>query len=181
MWEEISGIFSRDSLLKGSFDKYVESNKKKKGTAEVDSVFLDQMEEWRKLLAKNIALRNTSLTIRELNFAVQKTIDRIIFLRICEDRGIEDYGQLMALQNGTNIYKRLLPVFQRADEKYNSGLFHFQKEKDRPGYPDELTTSIDIDDKALKDILKNLYSPDSPFDFSVPPADILGHVYEQFL
>src|SRR3990167_4300301 len=43
-WEEISGIFSRDSLLKGSFDKYVESNKKKKGTAEVDSVFLGQME-----------------------------------------------------------------------------------------------------------------------------------------
>ncbi len=75
----------------------LESNKRKKGTAEVDAVFLEQMEEWRKSLAKNIALRNQSLSIHELNYAVQKTIDRIIFLRICEDRGIEDYGQLMTL------------------------------------------------------------------------------------
>ena len=37
------------------------------------------------------------LSQRELNFAVQRTIDRIIFLRICEDRGIEAYGQLQAL------------------------------------------------------------------------------------
>src|SRR3989339_250200 len=159
MWEEISGIFSRDSLLKGSFDKYVESNKKKKGTAEVDSVFLGQMEEWRKLLAKNIALRNTSLTIRELNFAVQKTIDRIIFLRICEDRGIEDYGQLMALQNGTNIYERLKGIYDRADERYNSGLFHFSEENKRPEQPDTITPKIIIDDKTLKEIFSHLYYP----------------------
>ena len=33
----------------------------------------------------------------------------------------------------------------------------------------------------LKDILKSLYYPDSPYEFSVLPADILGQVYEQFL
>lgn len=180
-WEEISGIFSSDAVQKGSFDKYVESNKKKKGTAEVDSVFLDQMEEWRKLLAKNIALRNTSLTIRELNFAVQKTIDRIIFLRICEDRGIEDYGQLMALQNGTNIYERLKGIYDRADERYNSGLFHFSEENKRPEQPDTITPKIIIDDKTLKEIFSHLYYPESPYEFSVLPADILGQVYEQFL
>ena len=49
------------------------------------------------MLAKNIALRNPDSSQRELNFAVQVTIDRIIFLRICEDRGIENYGQLRAL------------------------------------------------------------------------------------
>lgn len=38
-----------------------------------------------------------------------------------------------------------------------------------------------IDDKALKDIFKNLYYPDSPYEFSVLPADILGQVYEKFL
>ena len=180
-WEEIEGIFSREAVLKGSFDKYVESNKRKKGTAEVDEVFLDQMEEWRKLIAKNIALRNPSLSIRELNYAVQKTIDRIIFLRICEDRGIEDYGQLMTLQNGVNVYQRLKQVYYRADEKYNSGLFHFEREKDRNEPPDKLTLDISIDDKVLKDIFKNLYYPDSPYEFSVLPADILGQVYEQFL
>jgi hypothetical protein len=30
----------------------------------------------------------------QLNLAVQRIIDRIVFLRICEDRGIEDYGRL---------------------------------------------------------------------------------------
>ena len=42
----------------------------------------------------NPALRNKSLSIEEINYAVQKIIDRIIFLRMCEDRGIELYGNL---------------------------------------------------------------------------------------
>ena len=180
-WEEIESIFSREAVLKGSFDKYVETNKRKKGTAEVDEVFLEQMEEWRKSLAKNIALRNQSLSIHELNYAVQKTIDRIIFLRICEDRGIEDYGQLMTLQNGVNVYERLKQVFHRADEKYNSGLFHFELERNRNEPPDELTLDLSVDDKSIKDIIKELYYPESPYEFSVLPADILGNVYEQFL
>ena len=47
--------------------------------------------------------------------------------------------------------------------------------------PIQLTPSLVIDDKPLKDILGNLYYPDSPYEFSVLPADILGQVYEQFL
>ena len=146
-WEEIEGIFSREAILKGSFDKYVESNKRKRGTSEVDEVFLDQMEEWRKLLAKNIALRNSSLSIRELNYAVQKTIDRIIFLRICEDRGIEDYGQLMILQNGVNVYERLKQNYYRADEKYNSELFHFGMRKNAANH---LTSLLLISQLMIK-------------------------------
>ncbi len=180
-WDEIHSIFSRDAILKGSFDKYAETNRNKKGTAEVDETFLKVIEEWREFLARNIALRNPQLSTRELNFAVQKTIDRIIFLRICEDRGIEDYGQLMNMLNGADVYRRLLQIFTRADEKYNSGLFHFEIEKDRAESPDALTPNIEIDDKVLKEIIKNLYYPESPFEFSVLPSDILGQVYEQFL
>ena len=179
-WEEIAGIFSRDAILKGSFDKYVESNKGKKGTTEVDTAFLQEIENWRELLARNIALRNPNLSQRELNFAVQQTIDRIVFLRICEDRGMEAYGGLMALRNGENVYKRLFHLFNKADEKYNSGLFHFKKEKGRENC-DNLTPFLQIDDKPLKEIFKNLYYPESPYEFSVLSADILGQVYEQFL
>ncbi|MDO9528477.1 MAG: N-6 DNA methylase [Syntrophales bacterium] len=180
-WDEIASIFSRESVLKGSFDKYVESSRVKRGTAEVDTAFLEEIERWREVLARNIALRNPGLTRRELNFAVQRTIDRVIFLRICEDRGIEPYGQLMALRNGSHIYGRLCQMFQQADDRYNSGLFHFKKEKDRVSPPDDLTLDIAIDDKPLKDIFTNLYYPDSPYEFSVLPADILGQVYERFL
>jgi len=179
-WAELAGIFSRDAILKGSFDQYVESNKGKKGTTEVDNAFLHEIENWRDILARNIALRNPNLSQRALNFAVQQTIDRIVFLRICEDRGMETYGGLMALRNGENIYKRLFHLFKEADEKYNSGLFHFKKEKGRANY-DNLTPFLQIDDKPLKDIFKNLYYPESPYEFSVLSADILGQVYERFL
>jgi type I restriction-modification system DNA methylase subunit len=179
-WEELADIFSRDAILKGSFDKYVESNKKKKGTTEVDTAFLHEIEDWRELLARNIALRNPNLSQRELNFAIQQTIDRIVFLRICEDRGMEAYGGLMALRNGENVYKRLFHLFNKADEKYNSGLFHFKKEKGRENC-DNLTPFLQIDDKPLKEIFKNLYYPESPYEFSVLSADILGQVYERFL
>ena len=180
-WGEIASIFDKNEIKKGSFDKYAESTKGKRGTAEVDSAFLKEIEEWRKILARNIALRNPQLSQRELNFAVQRTIDRIIFLRICEDRGVETLGQLQALLNGGNVYQRLCKIFYTADEKYNSGLFHFQHERGITEPPDELTPSLIIDDKALKIIIKTLYYPDSPYEFSVFPADILGQVYEQFL
>ncbi len=96
-WRELADIFSPEAIRMGSFDEYAESTRKKRGTAEVDDAFLEDLEHWRDLLARNIALRNDDLTQRELNYAVQITIDRIIFLRICEDRGIEAYGRLEAL------------------------------------------------------------------------------------
>ncbi|OGC24981.1 hypothetical protein A2291_01530 [candidate division WOR-1 bacterium RIFOXYB2_FULL_42_35] len=180
-WDEIAAIFSKAAVLQGSFDKFIGAGRKNKGTAEVDKAFLLEIESWRELLAKDLAANNSKLGQRELNFAVQRIIDRIIFLRICEDRGIEEYGRLMALLNGTRVYARLGEIFTRADEKYNSGLFHFKAEKDIVEAPDELTLKLKIRDKTLKQIIKNLYYPDSPYEFSVFSADILGRVYEQFL
>ena len=81
-WDDISAVFSREAVLQGSFDRYAESNKRKRGTDEVDAEFLEEIERWREILARNIALRNPGLIVRDLNFAVQCTIDRIIFLRI---------------------------------------------------------------------------------------------------
>lgn len=180
-WDEIAAIFSYDAINNGSLDKFASSRKTKKGSTEVDDAFLAEIERWRDLLARNIALRNPALTSRELNFSVQTTIDRLIFLRMAEDRGLEQYGVLQKLANGVNTYARLRQLYDKADERYNSGLFHFRKEKDVDEEPDRLTMSLVIDDKPLKDILKNLYYPDSPYEFSVLPADILGQVYEQFL
>ncbi len=180
-WSEIANIFSRDAVHAGAFDAYAESKKAKRGTAEVDESFLQEIESWRESLAKNLALRNPDIGLRLLNTAVQKTIDRIVFLRICEDRGIEPYAQLMALVNGGKVYERLVQVFIHADLRYNSGLFHFREESGRSETPDTQTLNITIDDGILKRIISHLYYPDSPYEFSVFSADILGQVYEQFL
>lgn len=180
-WDDIAGIFSKEAIERGAFDKYAESTKGKKGVQEVDDAFLDEIERWRELLAKNIALRNENLSVAELNYAVQMTIDRIVFLRICEDRGIEPQEQLRNAIKQPDVYRDLAQLFQRADGRYNSGLFHFRHEKDEPSAEDALTPGLHIDNKPLQDILKNLYYPDCPYVFSEIPPDILGQVYEQFL
>ena len=180
-WDQIADIFSKESVLKGSFDKFAVSAKAKRGTTTVDKEFLAELEKWRSEFARIIALRNTNLSAHEINFAVQRTIDRIIFLRMCEDRGIEQYGQLQIISNGDRTYPRLCEIFERADEKYNSGLFHFHQEKGRAEPPDELTLNLTIDDAPLKYVLHSLYYPLCPYEFSVLPAEILGNVYEQFL
>ena len=179
-WDQIASIFSPDAIQHGAMDRWVQSNKKS-GTQEFDDAFLDEMEEWRKKLASNLALRNDRLDQGGLNFATQRIIDRIVFLRICEDRGIEPPFQLQGLLSGENVYARLLTLFRKADARYNSGLFHFQKERDRHEQPDELTPRLAVDDGAVKHIIKRLYYPDSPYVFKEVAADILGSVYERFL
>lgn len=180
-WNEIVEIFSPEAVRKGSFAKYAESMKGKKGTADVDDAFLQEIERWRELLAKNIALRNDDIDIAGLNYSVQMTIDRIVFLRICEERGIEPENQLLEITNTDKVYEELCELFKRADTKYNSGLFHFKAEKEQNSRHDDLTLSLDIDDKILKDIISNLYYPKSPYAFLYIPSDILGQVYERFL
>ena len=180
-WNEISSVFHREAILRGSFDKYAQSTRGKRGTAEIDKDFLADLDQWRLALAHNFALRNPNLTVRELNFSVQKTIDRLIFLRMCEDRGIENYGQLEALVNGTRIYPRLVEVYRKADDRYNSGLFHFTTHNGDASHPDIITPELNLDDKVLKGIIQNLYYPKCPYEFSLLPVEVLGNAYEQFL
>jgi adenine-specific DNA-methyltransferase len=162
--------FSKERVLQGSFDKYVSADKGNRGKETVGKEFLKLIEEWRKSLANNIA-SNNDLSDDELNFAVQQTIDRIIFLIICEDRKIEPPNRLRELAAKPDIYKNLFKLFGEADEKYNSGLFDFRK--------DTISAKIIIDDKKLKTLLDDLYN--SPYQFSRIPVEILGSVYEQFL
>lgn len=180
-WDELYNLLSYDAVHAGSLEKLVETVKSKRGTADVDDDFLATMEHWREELARVISLRNLSLSQRQINTAVQLIIDRIIFLRICEDRGIEPENGLREATDGVDVYGDLMELFKRADRKYNSGLFHFEAEKGQSSHPDTLTPTLKIDDKVLKDILANLYLPKSPYAFKYFSADILGQVYERFL
>jgi adenine-specific DNA-methyltransferase len=167
----INGVFSKDSILKGSFDKYIEEKKNKKGTSEVDAELLALVEEWRMELAKNIAQNNSNLSIYDLNTVVQRIIDRIIFIRIAEDKGIEDENLLFSVAKAENVYEKLIHLFAKANAKYNSGLFANVDWIDK----------VNIDDKVLSHIIVNLYYPDCPYEFSVLPVEILGSIYERFL
>lgn len=181
-WREIWDVFSREAVWSGKFDEYAAS-KRKRGTSEVDTEFLKDIEGWRDVLARNLALRNRDLSVDDLNTAVQRIIDRMIFLRMAEDRGLESYGQLLELCERSNIYNRFMhELCRKADDKYNSGLFHFQKEPGVSDPPDKLTPRLTLDDKVLKPIIQSLYFEHGcPYHFGALPVEILGTVYERFL
>lgn len=165
--------FSHEAVTKGRFDKYVQASANKKGTDTLDKRFVESLDQWRKYLATSIALNNKKINDEELNFAVQQTIDRLIFLRFCEDRSVEPYGQLQTAASKGDAYKNLLNLFQQADDKYNSGLFDFEK--------DTITKTLKVDNKVIKTVVEELYYPLCNFEFSVMPVEILGNAYEQFL
>jgi hypothetical protein len=169
-WDFINGTFSKQAVMKGALKKYTEDSGKKKGTQPVDKELLKQIEEWRSHLAESIALKNKELNVWSLNEAVQKIIDRIIFLRIAEDRNTEIYGFLQKLAEKNNIYKKLVKYFSTSNTKYNSGLFAVINWLDK----------LNVDDKVLGEIISDLYYP-NPYEFSVLPIEILGQIYEQFL
>ncbi len=172
-WDFLWNTFSKEAVLKGSFDQFIGGNANKKGTSTVDTAFLISLDSWRTLLAETISKDNKQLDEEELNFVVQHTLDRIIFLRICEDRSIEPYGSLHACIKNGDYYKNLLQEFKQADQKYNSGLFNFKKDK--------LSNTLYLNNKTLKTIISELYYPECPYEFSVLSVEILGSAYEQFL
>ena len=180
VWDELEARFSRAAVADGALRSWLEGQRLR-GATSVDQAFLNEMESWRAALAGEIALHNPQLNQRELNLLVQRAIDRIVFLRIAEDRDIEPYGRLRsAAAPGRRVYEELKLRFREADDKYNSGLFHFGRDQ-RSAPPDALSLNITIPDEPLRRIINKLYFPASPYEFSVLPSDILGQVYERFL
>lgn len=180
-WDEICDLLSPDGIQKGNFGKFAAGAGARRGSTTIDNQFLEEIEAWRRSLAIDIAAHNRGLDLRALNHAVQVLIDRIVFLRIAEDRGIEKYGRLQTAASKSNIYKRLVDTFLDADRRYNSGLFHLIQQSPADTDFDKVALNLKISDAVIKPIINGLYYPDSPYEFSEMPADVLGQVYERFL
>jgi type I restriction-modification system DNA methylase subunit len=167
----IYDTFSKESVVNGRLEQFVVKNINDREKETVDKEFLKSLENWRTYLATNIAANNKNLDEEEINYSVQQTIDRIVFLKICEDRAIEPEGNLKKCLKKGNYYKNLFEYFNKADQKYNSGIFDFEKDK--------LTTTIKIDNKIIDNIISDF--DEIGYDFSKIPIEILGYAYEQFL
>lgn len=169
-FNEIAELLSRDSVFSGKFDQLTSKIKSSKHTIHPDELFLEQINRWRISLAQNIIKNDPTLSDEELNDLVQQLINRIIFLRICEDRTLEPFE---SLKNSIKIYdkKKFLSVLTNATEKYDSDLFSI------PNLP----IKFDSSNIELSEVIHELYYPQSPFSFGVIASSILGDVYEMFL
>ena len=171
-FESLYNKISWDAVDLGTFDTYYEGTKDKRGTATVDDDILNMIEKWRMVLAEDIALHNEGIDEFNLTGAVQKIIDRILFLRICEDKEIEEGNRLKKITaQKTNIYKNVQKLFENANAKFNAGLFA----------SDTWLDGLAVADKTLISIINALYYPECQYEFSVLPVEILGSIYERFL
>lgn len=178
-WPWLVEYLSRDAVASGSLDRLVVAEGGSAGQS-VDTAFLGELRLWRSALAEDLARTNRGLSADELNFAVQSLLDRLVFLRICETRGLEAPGDLLGVLGAPHVYDRLMELFRRADSRYNSGLFHFTTETGQHETPDLLSPALKVSDTVLRPIVQRLAGP-SEYEFSAIPADILGQAYEQFL
>lgn len=148
-----------------------------KGESTLDKEFLKDLLYWREILANDIYSNNTGISEENLNIYVQKILDKILFLRILEDREIEKdeilRGICLKYCNNSidDIYKELNSVCKNLNVKYNGLLFKQYNELE----------NLNISNKVLCSIISQTYVPESPYNFAEISIDILGIIFEQYL
>lgn len=136
----------------------------------LDSEFANYLRDFRIMLVEDILAHRQDYSLETLSVWSQIIIDRIIFIRVCEARGLEREGLLKEYQASG---------FWQSFKK--SAYLDFYKHYDGPIFErissiDALTISNDIFDN----LLSNLYYP-SPYRFDVIPINVLSSIYELFL
>ncbi len=168
--DELLQLLGKESVYTGHFEEVWNNIELNVVHQSVDSLFLDQINQWRLMLGKQILSYDSNLDIDYLGDIVQSYINKILFLRVCEDRNIETYQRLLTIADH-NSHKELVAKFKDADNKYNSGLF------------EELISEEVIGNisSSFWTIIRQLYFPESPYSFTVLSSDILGRIYEIFI
>lgn len=169
-FEEIKRLLGKKSVYSGQFDEEWKDIEVRLKQWSVDKQFLKQINEWRLLLGKEIVAAEPSIDMNLLGDEVQSYINKILFLRVCEDRNIETYKELLTIADAGQ-FNALLEKFRKADCKYNSGLFD-------QALSEQVVCNAS---SAFWTIIRQLYFPESPYSFSVFSSDILGHIYEIFI
>jgi len=170
-FDQLWPLLSRAAIYSGDFDRRFGVDVTRHGAEQFDDYFLQQVRSWRERLASDIHRNVPGLTPAELTYVVQLFLSRIIFLRICEDREIERYENLLSLVSD-HAFDALMEELRRADSFYDSGLFRLL---------DDARLGVRISDDVLSGIISELYYPQSPYTFSVVETEVLGEIYEQFL
>jgi type I restriction-modification system DNA methylase subunit len=175
-------LLSRESFEQGALDKKAEKYGKKAKKIPVDKQLLSDFTRFRELLSKSIMkdTKNRKLIEKEedLDEAIQRILDRLIFIRNCEDRKLESKKLIPAMREWRTrkkgaLQKEVDKIFKYFDEEYNSKIF-----------AKHLCDQVVIEDKALVEVIVGLYRTKDEtiyYNFAAIEADTLGNIYEQYL
>ncbi|MDE3088004.1 MAG: N-6 DNA methylase, partial [Chloroflexota bacterium] len=173
---------SRSAILEGVLDREAEKAFKKIIKTPITQALFDNLKDWRGKLYKLLREYNRGklYDAKQIDDAVQRILDRLIFIRTAEDREVES-EKLIALVRelkDRNRPNELIPAlnlrFRELDRVYNSQLF-------APHYSEDLDIG---EPSTLADIISGLYGSPANFtsyNFALIDADVLGRVYEQYL
>ncbi|MDZ4672463.1 MAG: N-6 DNA methylase, partial [Phototrophicales bacterium] len=178
-------LLSKPAFMVRELDKKAERYGKKAKREPVTTRLFRELTAWRKQLFDEFRfLSGTALLDNaRVDNAVQRLIDRLIFIRSMEDRGIEP-NRLLSLvredkdskyakrRKETHLHDELQALFTEMDGVYNSNIFAHSD-------LDELQFKT-----AVADIIEGLYGDRVNavrYDFNAISADVLGAVYEQYL
>ena len=177
---EIYWLFSREAVANKSIEKYAATLGKAKGRVTqkalfkggyqtIDDSFLEYIDAIRLNLAQAFKKNDDSLEGEQLTEAVQRTVDRLVFIRFLEDKFIEAESHV----NEWNGWKDFIADCRKLDAKYNGIVFkkHFIDEQD----------FVVAEEDLFKEICQDISSLNSPYDFNYIPIHILGSIYERFL
>jgi len=153
-FERVSFFILR-CLSKQSIEASILERFEKKRTREDVSIeIVNELFQLRKLLINNISEKN-KLSIYKLKESVQRILDRLVVIRVAEDRGVIHPESL----------SKMLETWKETTA-YNSKLFeaHFCE-------------NLEIDNKILEDVVRILYN----YNFELIDADVLGSIYEDYI
>ena len=174
-------LLSKESFENGEIDKLL-STRDERVNRSIDESILADLLEFRELLSKDLKSKRNYLEDLQIDEVVQILIDRLIFMRSVEDRGLEAKDFLLKIVKDVeqgltdmNLWGVLKAQFKRFDGTYDSKLFE-EGILEKEGF---------FDNKVLARVVRGLYygtlHQQERYMFDEIPVDLLGSIYEQYL
>ena len=163
-YDTLKAYLSRENIIEDSV-RFVRG----KGNT-LDENFSLLLGDVRKELAKAILDRNEVANVAALSFYVQTIINRVLFIRVCESRGLEK--DKLLLDFASNDFWEAFKKSSYAEfyDHYDGPMF----QKIAP------LQSLSIDNNVFSHFLNSLYYP-SPYRFDVIPLKTISDIYDLFL
>ena len=173
-------LLSKSSFDKDLIDTEAEKAGKKLQKIPITELLYKDLNQCRSILTSSLREWNKNVPRDLLDEGVQKLLDRLIFIRVAEDRNIEqniliplmNQWKILTGSNKPKLFQTMTNKFRELDKIYNSDLF--------TSHPFE---NWETDGYDLEQVIKILKGKQGyyEYDFSVLPADVLGSVYENYL
>jgi type I restriction-modification system DNA methylase subunit len=165
-------------VAEGSLDQFLKRDRQSlKFRVPPDQRFLENLYEWRLELARGINARTPGFSPTALMEIVQRLLDRIIFIRIAEDRKVIETRQLHEIVEVWEAHGGRVPIMDGLVELSHDINNEFNGEI----FKEHACEKVKVESNIVAKIIRKLYPPKSPYKFDFLSVEMLGSVYERYL